>query len=82
MMESQGRIDENGRLTLESGMLEETKLKPHYRAEIKIAGPKGESWLVIHNRGPNRLTTLQEKMRRLGKTGRNAKKWQIQKWEY
>jgi len=82
MMESQGRIDENGRLTLESEMLEETKLEPHSRAEIKVLGPNHGSWLVIHNRGPNRLTTLQEKMGRLGKNGRSAKKWRSQKWEY
>jgi len=82
MMESQGRIDENGRLTLESGMLEETKLKPHSLTEIKLTGPSCGAWIVIHNRGPNRLTALQEKMGRLGKNGRSAKKWQIQKWEY
>ena len=82
MMESQAGIDENGRLILEKKVLEETKFEPHYRAEIKLAGPRDNPWLVIHNRGPNRLTTLQEKMGRLGKSGRREKKWQSQKWEY
>ncbi|MDI6889662.1 MAG: hypothetical protein QMC83_01805 [Thermodesulfovibrionales bacterium] len=82
MMECQGGIDENGRLTLNNDLLEETKLQPNYRVEIKVVGPNHGCWLVIHNRGPARLTTLQEKMGRLGKSGRSAKKWQTQKWEY
>jgi len=82
MMESQSDIDENGRLPLESNVLEETKLQPNYRVEIKLVGPNHGSWLVIHNRGPNRLTTLQEKMGRLRKNRRSAKRWKTQKWEY
>ena len=82
MMESQGRIDENGRLTLESNVLEETKLRPHSLTEIKLTGPSQGSWLVIRNRGPNRLTTLQEKMGRMGKGGRGEKKWKTMSIEY
>lgn len=82
MMESQGSIDENGRFTLESDVLEETKLHTNHCVEIKVIGPNHGSWLVIHNRGPNRLTTLQEKIGRLGKNARSQKKRQIQKWEY
>ncbi|MEW6684985.1 MAG: hypothetical protein AB1393_02105 [Candidatus Edwardsbacteria bacterium] len=82
MMESQGRIDENGRLTLEGDVLEETKLGPHSRAEIKLSGPTRGSWLVIRNRGPNRLTTLQEKVGRQGKGSRAEKKWKSVSIEY
>jgi len=82
MMESQGGIDENGRLTLEREVLDETKFEPHYRVEIKLAGPNCGLWLVIRNRGPNRLTTLQEKMGRQRSAGKSGKKWQTQKWEY
>jgi len=82
MMESRGDIGESGRLTLEPGVLGEAKFEPHYRAEIKVAGPKRGSWLVIRNRGPNRLTTLQEKMGHRRSAGKSGKKWQTQKWEY
>lgn len=82
MMKSQGTLDENGRLTLNNDVLEETKLQVNYRVEIKVTGPNRNCWLVIRNRGPNRLTTLQEKMGRLGKSGRNAKKWKTMSIEY
>jgi len=82
MMENQGDIDENGRLILENDVLEETKLESNYRVEIKLLGPKHGSWLVIHNRGPNRLTTLQEKVGRQGKGGSSGKKWKTMSIEY
>jgi len=82
MMKSQGSIDDNGRLTFELDVLEQTKFEPNYRAEIKLAGPRREPWLVIRNRGSNRLTTLQKKLGRRRDGGRNMEKWQIQKWEY
>jgi len=82
VMENQGVIDEKGRLVLKSDMLEQTKLEPNYRVEIKVVGPKRGSWAVISNRGPNRLTTLQEKIGRLGKSRGSQKKWQAQKWDY
>ncbi len=82
VMESQGIIDKDGSLFLESDILEETKLEPDYRVELKVVGPKYGAWAVISNRGPNRLTTLQEKMGRLGQSRGRAKKWQTQKWEY
>jgi len=82
VMENQGIIDEKGRLVLKNDMLEQTKLEPDYRVEIKVVGPKRGPWAVISNRGPNRLTTLQEKIGRLGKNQRGLKKWQTQKWDY
>lgn len=82
MMESQGVIDEKGRLILKDDILEETKLEPDYRVELKVVGPECGTWAVISNRGPNRLTTLQEKIGRLGKSRRYPKKCQTQKWDY
>lgn len=82
MMESQSGIDENGKLSLERNVLLETKFEPYYRAEIKVTGPNHGSWLIIHNRGSARLTTLQEKMGRLGKGTRNEKKWKTMPIEY
>jgi bifunctional DNA-binding transcriptional regulator/antitoxin component of YhaV-PrlF toxin-antitoxin module len=82
IMKSQGGIDEKGRLAFETRVLEETKFELNYRAEIKLAGPKQEPWVVIHNRGPSRLTTLQEKIGRLRKDRTSRKNWQVQKWDY
>ncbi|MBU4312378.1 MAG: hypothetical protein KJ706_06650 [Candidatus Omnitrophica bacterium] len=82
MMEGTAELDNEDRLILADNILREIKLESGNRVEIKLVGPKGASWAVIYNRGPNRLTTLQEKMGRLRKNGGGAKKWQIQKWEY
>lgn len=82
MAESKGVVDEDGRLFLATDILEETKLKPDYRVELKVVGPQRGTWAVVSNRGPNRLTTLQEKVGRMGKSRRNTKKWQTQKWDY
>lgn len=82
MMEGTAEMDDEARLILTDNILREVKLEHGYRVEIKLVGPKRAPWAVIYNRGSNRLTTLQEKMGRLGKSGRNAKKWQTQKWEY
>ena len=82
MMESRGIIDKDGSFFLESDILEETKLEPDYRVELKVVGPKCGTWVVVHNRGPNRLTTLQERMGRLGKSRGRARTWETQKWEY
>lgn len=79
MMEERSQIDNESKLILTNSILEETKLQPNYRVEIKVAGPNHGSWMVIHNRGPNRLTTLQEKVGRLGKS---EKKWRPMTIEY
>jgi len=82
MMEAETELDDEARLVLTDNILEEVKLEPGYRVEIKLVGSQRNSWAVIYNRGSNRLTTLQEKMGRLGRNERVAKKWQTQKWEY
>jgi len=82
MREEKSQIDDKARLILTDSILEETKLELNYRVEIKLVGPHGNYWVVIYNRGPIRLTTLQEKVGRLGKSGQKEKRWQIQKWEY
>jgi len=79
MMEGKSQIDEEGKLALLEEMLEETKLRPDYRVEIKLMGSKQDPWAVIHNRGPNTPTTLQL---RFGLKKKREKKWQTQKWEY
>ena len=80
--EERSQIDDEARLILTDSILGEAKLEPNYRVEIKLVGSKGSPWAVIYNRGPNRLTTLQEKIGRLGKNRRCPEKWQTQKWDY
>ena len=87
MKEEKSRIDDEAGLILADDTLDEAKLETGYRVEIKLTGPHHASWLVIHNRGPARLTTLQEKIGRLGheKTGRSgtiSRKWKSMTIEY
>lgn len=82
MMEEKSQIDDEARLILADNTLEEAKLLFNSRVELKVVGPNHGSWFVIHNRGPNRLTTLQEKVGRLGKGGRDEKKWKTMSIEY
>jgi len=81
-MEEEAKIDNEARLILTGDILREVKLELGYRVEIKLVGSRQAPWAVIYNRGPNRLTTLQEKIGRLGGNGKGEKKWQTQKWEY
>ncbi len=81
MLEGAGLIDEEGRLILSQEILEEAKIKPKDLLEIKIHGSKGVRWVKVHNRGPHRMTTLQEKMGRVSKEIEELK-WFKKKWEY
>lgn len=80
MMEERNQIDDGAKLILTDNVLEETKLQPNHRVEIKLVGPNQGSWVVIYNRGPNRLTTLQEKIGRMER--RSEKKWKPMTIEY
>jgi len=82
MREGTAEIDDEARLILTDNILEEVKLEPGYRVEIKLLGSRQDPWAVVYNRGSNRLTTLQEKIGRLGSTGKRRGKWQTQRWEY
>ncbi|MCK4225349.1 AbrB/MazE/SpoVT family DNA-binding domain-containing protein [candidate division WOR-3 bacterium] len=79
MREEEIEIDDEANLILTDDLLEEAKLGPNYRVEIKLYGPNQGSWITIYNRGPNRLTTLQEKIGRMGKA---EKKWKEMTIEY
>ena len=81
MLEGAGLIDEEGRVVLSEEIREEAKIKPKDLLEIKIHGPKGLHWVKVHNRGPHRMTTLQEKMGRVSKEI-DELKWFKKKWEY
>ena len=70
MLETQAKIDAQGRIILSQELMEELKLGPGYIVEFKIHGAKGQHWVVVHNRGPWRQTTLQERMGH-----KNAPKW-------
>ena len=79
MREKETQIDDEANLVLTDDLLEEAKLAPNYRVEMKLYGPNQGSWVTIYNRGPNRLTTLQEK---IGRLERAKKKWKGMTIEY
>jgi len=79
MRKEEIEIDDEANLVLTDDLLEEAKLEPNYRVGIKLYGPNRGSWITIYNRGPNRLTTLQEKIGRMGKA---KKKWTEMTIEY
>ena len=59
---TQTEVDENGGLTLPDEIMEELQLESGYLVEFKIHGARGQHWVVVHNRGPWRQTTLQQRM--------------------
>lgn len=59
---TQTEVDARGGLTLSDEIMEELRLEPGYLVEFKIHGARGQHWTVVHNRGPWRQTTLQERM--------------------
>ncbi len=70
MLETQTKIDAQGRIILSQAVMEEIKLGPGYIVEFKIHGAKGQHWVIVHNRGSWRQTTLQQ---RIGH--KNVPKW-------
>ena len=59
---AQAEVDEQGGLTLSDEIMEGLRLESGYLVEFKIHGARGQHWVVVHNRGPWRQTTLQERM--------------------
>ncbi|MFQ5840861.1 MAG: hypothetical protein ACE5I8_00375 [Thermodesulfobacteriota bacterium] len=64
MMHECVKIDEEGKIVLVDGLRSEAKLDIGHIVEMKIQGAASKSWIVVHNRGPGRLTTLQERLGR------------------
>lgn len=71
------RIDSGCCIILDDKVMAESGFEPNISLEFKLAGPTNAPWLAIRNRGPTRLTTLQEKMGLKRKS-----KWQVMKVEY
>jgi len=82
MMQEKAELNNESKLILTDNILRELKLEQGFRVEVKLAGSNQAPWVVIYNRGSNRLTTLQEKMARLGKSRRNTKTWETMTVEY
>lgn len=61
MLETEAKIDDQGRIVLSQAVMEELKLGPGYIVEFKIYGARGQHWVAVHNRGPWRQTTLQQR---------------------
>lgn len=62
IFESKCRIDAKNNLVLDDRVIAETMFEPDLSLEFKLSGPTNAPWLTIRNKGPARLTTLQEKM--------------------
>lgn len=57
-------VDERKRVRLPVKLLEALRLEPGFLVEFKIHGARGQHWVVVHNRGPHRMSTLQERTSR------------------
>lgn len=86
------RINAERRMVLDDRILEECEFEPVITnwLEFKMVGPTNAPWLVIKNRGPRSLTSLQERMgvqprsskKMSGKDKWNRKKWKVMDIEY
>ena len=59
---AQTKVDDRGGVPLSEEIMEGLRLKCGYLVEFKIHGARGQHWAVVHNRGPWRETTLQQRM--------------------
>jgi len=75
--ESPCRIDEECNIVLDDKMISESGFEPGFSLEFKLTGPTNAPWLTIRNKGPARLTTLQEKMGL-----KQKKRWKSMPMEY
>lgn len=79
------RINAERRMVLDDRILEECEFEPVITnwLEFKIVGPTNAPWLVIKNRGPRSLTSLQVKMGVQPKSSKEMSgkdKWKRKKW--
>jgi hypothetical protein len=78
-------INNESRMALDDRILDECEFEPVVTnwLEFKIAGPTNAPWLVIKNRGPRSLTSLQKRMgvqRKSSKAVNGKDKWDKKKW--
>lgn len=71
------RIDSGCCIILDDKVMAESGFEPNISLEFKLAGPQNAQRLVIRNRGPKRLTTLQERMGL-----RQKKRWKTMALDY
>lgn len=78
-----GQVDDKGKIVLgrnfmlQMGLEPDSFFEPGIYLEFKLAGPGNALWLTIRNRGPKRLTTVQEKIGL-----RRKSKWRVMEVEY
>jgi len=82
MYEAYGRVDEQGGITLSEEILEEMRLKAGYWVELKLLGPRNYHWIVVHNRGPRKETTLQQRLGPKSSQRKKMKSLPTQVWKY
>jgi len=80
MKQTYGRVRKQRRVILSEEILEELRLEPKYMVEFKIYGARGQHWTIVRNRGPWRMTSLQQRLRRGRREGK--KKWKKIPFEY
>ena len=66
-------IATDGSLTLPEDIIEEARLTRGCLLEIKIMGAARAPWSVVHNRGVQRTTTLQQRLGTRRRFGRHEK---------
>ncbi len=71
------RIDAESHLVFGDEVTAASGFEPGLALEFKLNGPSKAPWLSIRNKGPARLTTLQEKMGL-----KNKKKWKTMSLDY
>jgi len=77
IFESPCRINEECDILLDDKVMAESGFEPGLSLEFKLTGPTNAPWLAIRNKGPARLTTLQEKMGL-----RQKKRWRSMTMDY
>ncbi len=71
------RLGEQDNIYLDDRVMAISGFEPGLSVEFKLSGPSSDPWLAIRNKGPAKLTTLQEKMGL-----RQKKKWKTMPLEY
>ncbi len=77
MLTSMGQIDQENNILLEDQVMAESGFEPGISLECKLSGPPSAPCLTIRNKGPAKLTTLQEKMGL-----RQRKRWKTVTMDY
>jgi len=71
------RIDAENHIVLDDNVMDESGFELGLSLEFKLNGPTKAPWMSIRNKGPIRLTTLQDKMGL-----KKKKRWKTMPFDY